>query len=162
MKALAFVGVFRVTSPNGPCRPANPKPLEPMAIHPILFTNADSWQEELRRAALALLYKHSSICGVSAAASEEVERFADANPTLPIFRVDVIRERGVSQRIAEHLGVRHASPQAILLRCGSPIWVTSHLGVTAAALEDATRSAGEAGLEPFAEPGPNVPRASTT
>ncbi len=124
--------------------PTNPNPLEPMGIHPIVSPNPDSWQEELQRAALALLYKHSPICGVSAAASEEVERFADANPGLPIFRVDVIRQRGLSQRIAQHLGVRHASPQAILLRSGSPIWVTSHFGVTAAALEDATRSAARA------------------
>jgi bacillithiol system protein YtxJ len=117
-----------------------------MVIHPIESESGPAWQEELRRAPLALVYKHSPICGVSASARQEVTRFAEANPGVPVYGVDVLNERGLSRGLAEALGVRHASPQAILLRGGSPVWVASHLGVTAAALEGAVRAA-EAGPE---------------
>lgn len=115
-----------------------------MAVHPIETPNLQAWQEQLRRAPLALIYKHSPICGVSALAREEVVRFAEANPAVPVYQVDVIEARGLSRRLAEGLGVRHASPQVILLRGGTAVWATSHLGVTTDALEGAVRRA-EAG-----------------
>lgn len=96
-------------------------------------------QEDLQQALerpLALLYKHSPMCGLSDIAQEEVQRLAEAEPALPVYRVDVIRDRALARAIAERLGIRHESPQAILLRGGKAVWDASHRGVTADAIRD--------------------------
>jgi bacillithiol system protein YtxJ len=83
---------------------------------------------------LALIYKHSPRCGVSLTAAEEVRRFADAEPAVPVYVLDVVRDRGLAREVARRLGIRHESPQAILLREGEVVWEASHRGVTARAL----------------------------
>jgi bacillithiol system protein YtxJ len=83
---------------------------------------------------MALIYKHSPRCGVSLAAVSEIRRFMEAEPTVPVYVVDVIRDRLVSRAVAERFGISHESPQAILLQDGAPVWNGSHRAVTAAAL----------------------------
>ena len=95
----------------------------------------------------AWIFKHSPICPTSARAEREVERFASAHPEVPVYRVDVVGDRPVSQSIAARLGIRHESPQAILLVAGRPVWDDSHGAVTAAALAQATREHGAAMVE---------------
>lgn len=55
--------------------------------------------------------------------------------------VDVSRRHAVSREIARRTGVRHESPQAIVLRDRRPVWDASHYGITAdevrAALDEA-------------------------
>lgn len=84
---------------------------------------------------LAVIYKHSPHCGLSSMARLEVVFFAQGNPDVPVWEVDVIHDRALSGRIASRLDVEHESPQAILLRRGRPVFDTSHRGVSAAALE---------------------------
>lgn len=86
---------------------------------------------------LALLYKHSPLCGLSTMARREVERFARAHPGVPVFTVDVIHARALSMLIEERLGIRHESPQVILLRAGTPTFDASHWGVKLDAIERA-------------------------
>jgi bacillithiol system protein YtxJ len=97
-----------------------------MAVAAITAELAAAWLESLPRGELALLYKHSSRCGVSLIASEEVESFALQEPALPIYRLDVVRQRSLSMDLARTLGVHHASPQVILLRGSDAVWHTSH------------------------------------
>lgn len=91
-----------------------------------------------------LIFKHSPTCGRSTRAYSEVSLFADAHPDLPVFLVDVLAQRGLSQQIAVELRLRHASPQVILVADGQPLWNASHGGVTAQAIERALGS-----LPPF-------------
>lgn len=86
---------------------------------------------------LALLFKHSPHCGLSAMAYDEVLRVAEAHPQVPIFLVDVIHERPLSALIERRLGIRHESPQVVVLRSGRPTFDASHRGVTAEALRRA-------------------------
>jgi len=79
---------------------------------------------------VAILYKHSTRCGGSRVAFDELERFVKAHPDTPVYIVDVIRDRPVSNRIADQLGVYHQSPQAIVLHRGEPVWSGSHYRVT--------------------------------
>ena len=81
-----------------------------------------------------LLYKHSATCPISAMSYDEVERLADAHPELPIYVVDVHAQRPLSLFIAAHFGIRHESPQAILVCEGRPVWHGSHYRVTAHAI----------------------------
>lgn len=87
---------------------------------------------------LAVLYKHSPLCGLSSIAAREVRAFVDAHPAVPVHIVDVIRERSLSRDVARRLEVRHESPQAIVLKRGEVVWHGSHRSVTAAVLERET------------------------
>lgn len=83
---------------------------------------------------LAVIYKHSPSCGMSRRAAREVQRFVEATPDVPVYVVDVVRDRDLSVDIATRLGVRHASPQVILVVAGAAVWDASHGGITADAL----------------------------
>jgi bacillithiol system protein YtxJ len=89
-------------------------------------TSAQAWLDALPADGLVFLFKHSFLCGTSALAHEEVERFEAANAGTPVYLVDVIGQRPLSQDFAGVLGVGHASPQIILLRGARPLWNTSH------------------------------------
>lgn len=83
------------------------------------------------RSELAVLFKHSTVCGISAAAFREVERFAGEHPDVPIFLINVRARRNLSQRAAEHFDIRHESPQVIVIKNGRPAWNDSHWAITA-------------------------------
>lgn len=82
-----------------------------------------------------LVFKHSLTCGTSAWAHEEVEALLDG-PPLPvdICVVQVQASRALSNAIAERLGVRHQSPQALLVRHGRVVWHASHHHLSRAAM----------------------------
>ena len=84
---------------------------------------------------VAVLYKHSPLCGVSSWARRQVLRFASKHPDAEVFQIDVIRSPDVSDAVEELLGVRHQSPQAFLVRRGAPAWTGSHGSITADTLE---------------------------
>ena len=75
------------------------------------------------------VYKHSTVCPVSARAADHYYEFAeehadgdkdkDASTPPPLFtQVMVIENRDLSNEIESRLGVRHESPQLLLLRDG--------------------------------------------
>ena len=72
---------------------------------------------------------------------DEVEAFLRQHPNLTAFTVDVRAQRPLSQLIAARSGVRHESPQIILLRRGVPIWSASHRDITTDALSSQFRTA---------------------
>jgi bacillithiol system protein YtxJ len=83
---------------------------------------------------LAVLYKHSTRCWASPVAMREVEQFATRHPDVPVYVVDVLFDRILSQRIALDTTVRHESPQVIVLRGGRPVWDASHRDISAESL----------------------------
>lgn len=93
-------------------------------------------EEELAEALRepALFYKHSSRCWMSGRALRQLESYCLDPSAKPVFLIDVIAQRELSSRLAEISGVRHASPQVILIEEGGARWHASHLGVSAKAL----------------------------
>ena len=89
-----------------------------------------------------MILKHSTRCPVSAFALQEFRQYADGAESRGIecAIVRVVEERPLSLGIAEALGVRHQSPQAILVKRGAAVWNDSHEGVTASALEESEGS----------------------
>jgi len=95
-----------------------------------------------------LLFKHSHTCGTSIEALDELvghlnDRIDDRGPegsALQYAMVTVQTHRAVSNAVAQRLGVRHETPQALLIRDGRVVWSASHFRVTAAAVEDAIRN----------------------
>jgi len=89
---------------------------------------------DLLRQPVAVIFKHSTRCSLSAAAFSEMKAFLESNPQAPVFLVDVIEDREVSAEIARITSVRHESPQVLLLKDGHAFWHASHYGVTAGAV----------------------------
>ena len=83
----------------------------------------------------ALVFKHSTRCPVSSAAWREVAAFRKAHPEAVVYVVHVVEQRALSGAVAARTGVRHESPQAILLENGRVAWHDSHEGITSDALE---------------------------
>jgi bacillithiol system protein YtxJ len=69
-----------------------------------------------------------------------VQRFLQQHPEVPVYLVDVIRQRPLSREIAAHLAIQHESPQAILTQGGAVRWHASHYEVTAEALAAQVRA----------------------
>jgi bacillithiol system protein YtxJ len=57
-----------------------------------------------------------------------------------VYQVNVILRRKLAARIAEDLGVRHESPQVIVVTGGKPSWHASHMDVTTEGLAAAITS----------------------
>ena len=88
-----------------------------------------------------LLFKHSYTCGISAEALDELRAHIDAAPMSAQYAmVTVQTHREVSNNIAKRLGVRHETPQVILICAGRAVWSASHFRVNAAELNKALSS----------------------
>ena len=99
-------------------------------------TDTDTLEQLLERShdAPVILFKHSSTCPISSAAYSQMSKVANE-----VSLVVVQRARDVSSEIASRTGIRHESPQAIVLRNGQAVWSASHFDITAGAVEQAVR-----------------------
>ncbi|MFL0554401.1 MULTISPECIES: bacillithiol system redox-active protein YtxJ [Paenibacillus] len=88
-----------------------------------------------------LLFKHSTRCPISAGAHKEAEAYLNGTPREDVTYglIYVIENRDVSNEAAERLGVKHESPQAILIKDGQAVWHTSHSKITKSTLEEILR-----------------------
>ncbi len=69
------------------------------------------------------VFKHSTTCGISARAATEIEMLESE---IPVYVVNVREQRDLSNWVAAQYGVRHESPQLILLRDGKVEKVWNH------------------------------------
>lgn len=86
-----------------------------------------------------LLFKHDPYCSVSDFAYGEIKRLGGDVPW-----IDVAADQPISFEVARRTGVRHESPQVIVLRDGGAAWAASHWSIKAdmvrAAIEAADRA----------------------
>jgi bacillithiol system protein YtxJ len=82
-----------------------------------------------------LLFKHSTTCPISSGVYEEVSR---VNGDINLIIMQSARD--VSNAIASKTGIRHESPQAIVIKNGEPIYQASHFDVTAEAINSEMNS----------------------
>lgn len=88
-----------------------------------------------------LLFKHSRYCGVSAEALDELHSHIDAAPPDVVYRMITVQtHRPISDAVAQRLGIRHETPQVILLRNGKTVWNASHFRITASQLNEVLSS----------------------
>ena len=82
-----------------------------------------------------VIFKHSLTCPISASA---LERMKDYDGDVDL--VEIQRARALSDQIAQRLGVRHESPQVIIVGNGQVLWDASHFSITANAVAEAVRN----------------------
>ena len=111
---------------------------EPTNFAPV--TDTEDLDEMLERshAAPVVLFKHSTTCPISASAHRQMSQVSN-EVAGQISLVVVQRARELSRRVAEQTGIRHESPQTIILRNGGAVWSASHFDITAEAVEQAVR-----------------------
>ena len=112
---------------SGTTRPATAR------FHPLTDDAWEEWCEQSRHCPV-VLFKHDPYCGISSAAHDRVARL-DREVAL----VDVADQKPLSMRVARETGVRHESPQVLVLRDGKAVWSASHWSITAAAIERAVK-----------------------
>ena len=79
-----------------------------------------------------LLFKHSRTCGISCEALDELHAHVAESGAKAAYKVITVQShRRISDSAAARFGIRHETPQAILLRDGQPVWNASHFRITA-------------------------------
>ena len=87
-----------------------------------------------------LLFKHSRHCGVSCEALDELHAHIDRTASPTTYKVITVQtHRPVSEAASKRLGIRHETPQALLLKDGKVVWNASHFRITASELDRVTR-----------------------
>ena len=81
-----------------------------------------------------LLFKHSNACPISARAYSQMTAV-----TTPVSIVVVQRSRDVSREVEQRTGIRHETPQALVIRNGRAVWNASHFDITSDVVEQAVR-----------------------
>ncbi len=108
------------------------------AFRAVLSADDASAVLDAARAGTVVIYKHSPTCEISADALDEMHRFlAQAPAGLDVRIVDVLSARPASQLIEARTGIRHESPQVLVIANGDVVWHASHRRITAAAVHDA-------------------------
>lgn len=94
----------------------------------------DAWQSLRSESATQpiILFKHDPGCVISSIAHDELSGIDGE-----IRVVDVARDRKLSLAIADATGIKHESPQVIVLRDGDPTWSAAHFAIKADAVRDA-------------------------
>jgi len=100
------------------------KPIESMDALDHLV--AESEQEPI------IVFKHDPHCGISKAAYREMSQLSGA-----VALIDVAEHDDIAQELATHTGIKHESPQVIVLDHGKAIWSASHYAITSKAVAQA-------------------------
>ena len=88
-----------------------------------------------------LFFKHSRTCGISCEALDELRTHVQRSDAGAAYKLITVQShRRVSEEAATRFGIRHETPQAILLRDGKPVWSASHFKITANNLDTVVAS----------------------
>lgn len=98
----------------------------------IQLTTLDQLQEIKAATGYSAIFKHSTRCSISMMARKRFEIDWSAIPEgTPLFFLDLIAYREVSNAVAEIFQVHHESPQLLLIKDGECIYETSHGEISA-------------------------------
>jgi len=109
-----------------------------MENHLVKITDTSALDDLVQRSKEkpVVIFKHSLTCPISTSAFQQMKRYEGE-----ISLVEVQSARDLSSEIENRLGVRHESPQVIVLRNGQVVWDASHFKITADAVADAVGNA---------------------
>src|SRR5258705_4171187 len=82
-----------------------------------------------------VIFKHSNSCPISSRAYREMEQL-DGQVNL----VEVQAARDISRELADLTGVRHETPQVIVLQNGKTVWNASDFDVKTGAVHEAVQA----------------------
>lgn len=100
----------------------------------LLLESESQFTDLVNSGVLFFVFKHSPRCSISVVAKNRIESQAISG-SVPVYLVDVVAQRELSQFVAAQLAVQHQSPQLIKVDGGKSVFDASHMSITAAQLE---------------------------
>ncbi len=82
-----------------------------------------------------VIFKHSTRCSISAVALQRLQK-SQQPADIDFYFLDLLSNRGLSNKIAEVFKVHHESPQILLIRNSECIFEESHLGISMSEIVD--------------------------
>jgi bacillithiol system protein YtxJ len=80
-----------------------------------------------QQAGYSLIFKHSTRCSISMMAKRRFELDWENLPDdMPLYFLDLIKHRDLSNKVAQDFSVYHESPQLLLIKDGECILDQSH------------------------------------
>lgn len=79
----------------------------------------------------AVFYKHSTRCSISSMALNRLESEWEEGVHATLYFIDLIKNRAVSNALAEKVNVYHQSPQVIVIKESKSIYDASHSAISA-------------------------------
>ncbi len=78
-----------------------------------------------------LIFKHSIRCSISGMVWNRLQRDwkKEDNAKITPYYLDLINHRRISDAVAQEFGIRHESPQVIIIRDGKAAYDNSHMGI---------------------------------
>lgn len=77
------------------------------------------------------IFKHSTSCFISKTALRNFEKEIENSPEeVEVYYLDLLSYRPLSNKIAEDFGIRHESPQLIVIENGKPVNSASHQDIS--------------------------------
>ncbi|MDZ4668918.1 MAG: bacillithiol system redox-active protein YtxJ [bacterium] len=93
--------------------------------------------DELSAQKPVIIFKHSTRCSISSAALSRFEKayaLEDAD-ALPVYFLDLLKHRDVSNEVAQHYHIAHQSPQTLLIKDGKCIHEATHFEIDLAEIK---------------------------
>lgn len=88
---------------------------------------ADQLEGIKNKQGFSLIFKHSTRCSISMMAKRRFEMDWDSLPAdMPVYFLDLIQHRDISNKIAQDFSVHHESPQMLVIKDGECILDQSH------------------------------------
>ena len=82
-----------------------------------------------------VIFKHSTRCSISGVAKSRLERGA-VPENIDFHYLDLIKNRDISNKVAELFSVAHESPQVLVIKNGECIYDESHSGISMDEIEE--------------------------
>ena len=75
-----------------------------------------------------VIFKHSTRCSISAVALQRLQK-AQQPADVDFYFLDLISNRGLSNKVADTFKVRHESPQVLVIKDGQSVYDESHMSI---------------------------------
>ena len=82
-----------------------------------------------------VIFKHSTRCSISGVAKSRLER-GTVPENIDFHYLDLIKNRDISNKVAELFSVAHESPQVLVIKNGECIYDESHSGISMDEIEE--------------------------
>lgn len=77
------------------------------------------------------IFKHSTSCFISKTVLRNFEKeIENSDQKVNVYFLDLLAHRPISNKIAEDFGIRHESPQLIVIENGKPVNSASHQDIS--------------------------------
>ena len=76
------------------------------------------------------IFKHSTRCSISSVAKMRLSSSWNFGDDIPIYYLDLLSYRSLSNLVAEKFNVSHQSPQLLIVKDGECVYHDSHLSIS--------------------------------